>query len=49
MRVINEKADDELKIKKGENWGKIFCGNKGKHRVKWNNDGLLMCPRWFSR
>ena len=49
MRVINEKADDDLKIKTGENWGKIFCGDKGKHRVKWNNDGVLMCPLWFSR
>ena len=49
VRVINEKADDDLKIKKGENWGKIFCSNKGKHRVKWNNDGVLMCSRWLSR
>ena len=44
VRVINEKADDDLKIKTGENWGKIFCGDKGKHRVKWNNDGVLMFP-----
>ena len=49
VRVINEKADDDLKIKKGENWGKIFCGNKVIHRLKWNNDGVLMFPRWFSR
>ena len=49
VRVINEKVDDDLKIKKGENWGKISCGDKGKHRVKCNNDGVLMCPRWFSR
>ena len=42
VRVINEKADDDLKIK-------IFCSDKGKHRLKWNNDGVLMCPRWFSR
>ena len=47
VRVINEKADDDLKIKKGENWGNIFFSDKGKHRLKWNNDGVLMCPRWF--
>ena len=35
VRIINEKADDGLKIKKGENWGNIFCSDKGKHRVKW--------------
>ena len=34
VRVINEKADYDLKIKKGENWGKILCGDKGKHMVK---------------
>ena len=49
VRVINEKADDDLKIKKGENWRNIFCGDKGKNRVKWNNDGLIMCPLWFLR
>ena len=49
VRVINEKVDDDLKIKKGENWGKIFCGDKGKRGVKWKNYGVLMCSRWFSR
>ena len=33
MRVSNDKADDDPKIKKGESWGTIFCGDKGKHRV----------------
>ena len=49
VRVINNKTDDDPKIKKGENWGTIFCGDKRKHRVKWNNGGVLMCPRRFLR
>ena len=48
-KITNDKADNNLKIKKDESWEKIFCGDNVKHRVKWNSTGTIMCPRWFSR
>ena len=48
-KLTNDKADDNLKTKKGESWEKIFCVKSCEHRVKWNSAGTLMCPRWFSR
>ena len=48
-KVSNNKADDNLKMKNGESWEKIFCGKNSEHRVKWNSAGTLMYPRWFSR
>ena len=48
-RVSNENADKDLKMKKNEDWAKVFCGANVIHRINWNNNGCLICPLWFSK
>ena len=48
-RVSNDNADKDLKMKHNEDWEKVFCGANAIHRIKWNNNGCLMHPRWFSK
>ena len=43
-RVSNNNADKDLKMKHNEDWAKAFCGANVIHRIKWNNNGCLMCP-----
>ena len=28
---------------------KVFCGGNVWKHVDWNDDGVTMCPRWFSK
>ena len=46
-RVSNDNADKDFKLKQNEDWAKVFYGTKVIHRIKWNNNGCLMCPCWF--
>ena len=46
-RVSNDNADKDFKIKQNEDRAKVFCRTNLIHRIKWNNNGCLMCPRWF--
>ena len=48
-RVSNDNAKKDLKMKQNEDWEKVFCGANVIHRIKWNNNGCLMCPRWFKK
>ena len=48
-RVSNDNADKDFKMKQNEDWVKLFCGTNVIHIIKWNNNGCLMCPRWFSK
>ena len=48
-RVSNDNADKDLKMKQNEDWAKVFCETNFIHRIKWNNNGCLMCLRWFSK
>ena len=47
-RVSNDNAGKDFKMKKNEDWEKVFCRTNVIHRIQWNNDECLMCPRWFS-
>ena len=47
-RVTNNSINSEFKIKKGESWQDVFCGDNICHRVEWSGE-KNMCPRWFSR
>ena len=48
-RVSNYNADKDFKMKQNEDWAKVFCRTNVVQRIKWNNTGCLMCPRWFSK
>ena len=48
-RVSNYNADKDLKMKQNEDWAKFFYGDNAINRIKWNNNGCLICLRWFSR
>ena len=48
-RVSNDNADKYFKMKQNEDWEKVFCRTNVIHIIKWNNNGCLMCPRWFSK
>ena len=46
-QVKNADQIQEFKIRPGEDWRSVFCGNPGD-RVSWN-DKERMCPRWHSK
>ena len=48
-RVSNDNADKDFKMKKNEDWAKVFYRTNTIHIIKWNNNGCLMCPSWFSK
>ena len=48
-RVSNDNEDKDLKMKQNEDWEKLFCEANVIHRIKWNNNGCLVCPCWFSK
>ena len=48
-RVSNDNVDNDLKMKQNEDWAKVFYGANAIHRIKWNNNGCLIFPRWFSK
>ena len=48
-RVSNDNADKDFKMKKNEDWAKVFRVDNAIHRIKCNNNGCLMCRRWFSK
>ena len=43
-RVSNDNADKDLKMIQIEDWENVLCGSNAIHRIKWNNNGCLMCP-----
>ena len=48
-RVSNDNVDKDFKTKQNEDWAKVFYGTNVIHRIKWNNNGCLMCPRWLKK
>ena len=48
-RVSNDNVDNDLKMKQNEDWAKVFRVDNAIHRIKCNNNGCLMCRRWFSK
>ena len=48
-RVSNDNADKYFKMKQNEDWAKVLGGTSFIHRIKWNNNGCLMCQRCFSK
>ena len=48
-RVSNDNADKDIKMKQNKDWAKVFYEDNIIHIIKWNNNGCLMCPGWFSK
>ena len=48
-RVSNDNVEKDLKMKQNEDWENVFFGANVIYRIKWKNNGCLMCPLWFSK
>ena len=44
--VINNDQIVEFKLSANEQYSKLISGKGVKDRVKWDNDGCMMCERW---
>ena len=39
VRVSNDNADKDFKMKQNEDWAKVSCRTNIIHRINWNNNG----------
>lgn len=46
LLIVNSSPPTGCSLNAGETWATHFA-NKTEHRVKWDDEGCFMCPRWF--